>query len=88
MTNNEFFRIECITNELVNYLMADERIDMETAMKKLSVSNTYRNLIDTNTGLFIQDAPQVYKYLQEEWASQWKKIPPLLNMWRLPKQPN
>ena len=52
MTNEETFMIECITTELVEYVIEDFGMDLATAMRMVYNSTTYSKLTDLATGLY------------------------------------
>lgn len=66
MTNDEQFMIECITTELVEYVMTDFRCDLEKALSIVYNSETYTLLCDPRTGLYYQSPLYVYDYLKAE----------------------
>ncbi len=66
MTNDEQFMIECITTELVAYVMEDYHLDMQDALEKVYASETYAKLTDVSTGLYYQSPLYVYDFLREE----------------------
>lgn len=66
MTNDEQFMIECITTELVAYVMEDYHLDMQDALEKVYASGTYAKLTDVSTGLYYQSPLYVYDFLREE----------------------
>lgn len=68
MTEDERFLLECVTTELVGYVMADYRMDMPAALEKVYASHTYSLLTDLQTGLYYQSPRYVYDIFKEEWA--------------------
>lgn len=66
MTNEETFMIECITTELVEYVIEDFGMDLATAMRMVYNSTTYSKLTDLATGLYYQSPGYVYDDLKHE----------------------
>ena len=66
MTNEETFMIECITTELVEYVIEDFGMDLATAMRMVYNSTTYSKLTDLATGLYYQSPGYVYDDLERE----------------------
>lgn len=66
MTTDEQFMIECITTELVTYVMEDYHLGMQAALEEVYASDTYGKLTDTRTGLYYQSPLYVYDILKEE----------------------
>lgn len=60
------FIIDSDVEELVSYLMEDERLTMIEAFEKVYNSQIYAKLIDLKTGLYIQSPAYIYEYLKEE----------------------
>lgn len=67
MTNDEQFMIECITTELISYVMRDFHKDMEEAMDMIYNSATYTKLLNTKSGLYYQSPLYVYDLFKEEF---------------------
>ena len=66
MTNEETFMIECITTELVEYVIEDFGMDLATAMRMVYNSTTYSKLTELATGLYYQSPGYVYDDLKHE----------------------
>lgn len=69
MTNDEQFMIECITTELVEYVMTEFHYDLENALNVVYNSKTYSLLCESRTGLYYQSPLYVYDYLKAEIQS-------------------
>ena len=52
MTTDEQFMIECITTELVTYVMEEYHLGMQAALEEVYASDTYGKLTDTRTGSY------------------------------------
>lgn len=57
---------EGVTTDLVELLIKDYRLDMQSALTTLYESDTYAKLSDPSTGLYFQSSLYIYSYLQEE----------------------
>lgn len=60
------YLIECLSSDLIQMLMEEEKIPMEDAMHIIYNSDTYRKLEDEKTGLYYQSSVYVMDYLKEE----------------------
>lgn len=65
--NNQEFLIEYILKDITQYLMIDECIDMQDALRFIYNSDTYSKLTDETTGLYIQSSGYVYELLKVEY---------------------
>lgn len=65
MTDKQFL-IEGITKDIVEYLMVDYGMDLQSALRRLYNSDTYAKLLDEQSGLYIQSSRYVYDFLQNE----------------------
>ncbi|MBQ0094359.1 MAG: hypothetical protein KBT49_01070 [Bacteroidetes bacterium] len=50
------YLIECLSSDLIQMLMEEEKIPMEDAMHIIYNSDTYRKLEDEKTGLYYQSS--------------------------------
>lgn len=66
MTKEFKYLKEGLTADIVQYLMKDYHLDMETALNTLYDSDTYSKIINPMTGLYCQGSRYVYTYLQNE----------------------
>jgi hypothetical protein len=64
--NRANYLIEANTKDLVLLLMEQQHMDMETALRTLYSSKTYRNLTQPETGLYFQSPQYIYDFLKEE----------------------
>ncbi|MBD5243119.1 MAG: hypothetical protein HDS60_03415 [Barnesiella sp.] len=66
-TDNNFnFLVEYITTRVVEWLMKDERIDLENALLLFHNSETFDRLCEPNTGMYIESPAYVYEILKLE----------------------
>lgn len=66
-TDNNFnFLVEYITTRVVEWLMNDERIDLENALLLFHNSETFDKLCEPNTGMYIESPAYVYEILKLE----------------------
>ncbi|MBD5193480.1 MAG: hypothetical protein K2M72_08045 [Paramuribaculum sp.] len=66
-TDNNFnFLVEYITTRVVEWLMKDERIDLENALLLFHNSETFDKLCEPNTGMYIESPAYVYEILKLE----------------------
>ena len=63
------YLVECITQDLIQYLIEDNNISMEEAMDIVYKSKTFEKLNDFGTHLYYESSSYVYEYLKEELAS-------------------
>lgn len=60
------FLVEGITQDIIIYLMQDQKIPMKEAMDILYNSNTFKLLCDLETHLYYESSAYVYEMLKEE----------------------
>lgn len=60
------FLIEGITKDIVEFLMEDYKLELQSALRILYNSDTYAKLLDERSGLYIQSSSYVYDFLQNE----------------------
>lgn len=65
--NNQEFLTEYILKDITHYLMEDETLDIQEALRFIYNSDTYSKLIDETTGLYIQSSGYVYELLKAEY---------------------
>ncbi|MCD8200948.1 MAG: hypothetical protein LUD47_02655 [Clostridia bacterium] len=58
--------IEFTTQDMVAYLMEDYGLDMAKAFDVVFTSNTYKQLENLKTGLYLEESPYTYEYLKKE----------------------
>lgn len=68
------YLVECITQDLIQYLMEDNNISMEEAMDIVYNSKTFEQLNDLETHLYYESSSYVYEYLKEELKSKIKWV--------------
>lgn len=66
MSNAQQEMIEYTIQDVVRFLMEDEKITMEQAMDKFYMSHVFEQLNDINTGLYLEGAAYVYEMLKKE----------------------
>lgn len=60
------YMIECISKDLVLFLIEDFDVDMQTALRMLYTSDTFAKLQDIKSGLYFQSSRYVYDFLKNE----------------------
>ena len=60
------YLVECIAQDLIQYLIEDNHISMEEAMELVYNSKTFEKLNDFKTHLYYESSSYVYEYLKEE----------------------
>ena len=60
--------IDSLTKEIAAFIMEDEKIEYDEALRKLYNSIIFEKLTDTETGLYREGAAYVYQYYLEEQA--------------------
>ena len=66
MTKEFKYLKEGLASDIVQFLMKDYNLDMQTALSTLYDSDTYSKISDPSTGLYFQGSRYVYSYLQNE----------------------
>ena len=65
--NNEFkYLKEALATDLVEFLMRDYNLDLQSALGTLYDSDTYSKINDPLTGLYFQSSRYVYSFLENE----------------------
>ena len=59
-------QIEDITAEMASWLMDEEKMTRQQALRAIYTSDTYAKLQDVSNGLFAQSTPYIYCCLQHE----------------------
>lgn len=72
--NNQEFLTEYILKDITQYLMTDETIEMQEALRFIYNSETFSKLTDQSTGLYTQSSGYVYELLKAEYRL--GKLPP------------
>ncbi len=60
------YLVECITKDLIIFLVEDYNISMEDAMDIVYNSKTFAKLNDLQTHLYYESSAYVYELLKEE----------------------
>lgn len=66
MTNEQQEMIEYTTQEIIQYIIEDNELDMTAAMDKFYMSKTFEQLADVETGLYLQGSAYVYERYKAE----------------------
>ena len=66
MTKEFKYLKEGVASDIVQFLMKDYKIDLQTALSTLYESDTFSKISDPSTGLYFQGSRYVYTYLQNE----------------------
>ena len=66
MTNQQQEMIEYTTQEVIGYLIEDNGITIDQAMKQFYMSDTFEKLSDVETGLYLDGSSYVYELLKRE----------------------
>ena len=66
MTNKQQEMIEYTIQEVLCYLIEDNDIQMEQAMKGFYLSKTFEKLNDIETGLYLEGSAYIYELLKRE----------------------
>lgn len=67
MSNNETrFMINCISKDIVGFLMEDYGKSLEDSLNILYNSETFQKLNNPDTGLYFQSSRYVYQFLKNE----------------------
>ena len=61
--------IEYIIQDIILFLVEDEGIEYEEAMREFYASETYMKLVDKETGLYYESAAYVYDIYKDEKRS-------------------
>jgi len=60
------YMVECTTRDIISLLMERNKMQMTEALDKVYNSQTYENLQNENSGLYIQSPEYVYEELMHE----------------------
>lgn len=64
---NDFqYMVECTTRDVINLLMERNNLQITEALDKFYNSQTYENLQNASSGLYIQSPQYVYEELMHE----------------------
>lgn len=71
--NNQEFLTEYIIKDVTEYLMNDEALEIQDALRFIYNSDTYSKLLDKETDLYTQSSGYIYELLRVEY--QQGKLP-------------
>ena len=60
------YMVECTTRDVIGLLMERDNMQMEEALDKVYNSQTYENLLNKKSGLYLQSSQYVYEELTHE----------------------
>lgn len=66
MTKEFKYLKEGLTADLVEFLISDYNLSLQSALATLYESDTFAKICDPATGLYFQGSKYVYTYLQDE----------------------
>ncbi len=58
--------IDSLTKEIAGFIVQDEKIEFDEALRKLYSSQIFEKLADKQTGLYREGAAYIYQYYLEE----------------------
>ncbi|MDD6930213.1 MAG: hypothetical protein PUI78_05170 [Treponema sp.] len=58
--------IDSLTKEIAGFIVQDEKIEFDEALRKLYSSQIFEKLADKQTGLYQEGAAYIYQYYLEE----------------------
>jgi hypothetical protein len=61
--------MEGVTQDVITYLVEDERLELPEALDRLYSSQTYERLPDPETGLYRESSAYLYELLKDELSS-------------------
>jgi len=64
------YLVQCLTRDLILWLMQDYNLSMQDAMDKLYNSHTYSLIENEKTGMYYQGTVYVSTYLEDEMRAQ------------------
>lgn len=65
--------IDSLTKEIAAFIVEDEKIEYEEALKKLYTSRIFEALNDKETGLYREGAAYIYQHYLEEQKNKESK---------------
>ncbi|MCQ2317738.1 MAG: hypothetical protein MJZ90_02295 [Bacteroidales bacterium] len=66
MSKEQIFITDTLLSGVVNLIIENKNVSIQEALNILYNSETYKKIIDTETGLYIQSADYNYEVLEEE----------------------
>lgn len=64
--NDKEFLIEVNTQDVLKYIITDEKISIKEAMKRFYVSEVYSKLENSETGLYLESPAYIYELFKDE----------------------
>ena len=64
--------IDSLTKEIAAFIVEDEKIEYDEALRRLYTSKMFEKLTDAETGLYREGAAYVYQYYREEMQRQFQ----------------
>lgn len=64
--NDKEFLIEANTQDVLKYIITDEKISIKEAMRRLYVSEVYSKLENSETGLYLESPAYIYELFKDE----------------------
>ncbi len=64
--DNADWLIDSLTKEIAGFIVQDEKIEFDVALRKLYSSQIFEKLTDKETGLYREGAAYIYQYYLEE----------------------
>ena len=58
--------VECITSDIVSFIVEDEKLPINEALARLYNSQTFSKLNDLETGLYLESPTYVYDIYKNE----------------------
>ncbi|MDO5341474.1 MAG: hypothetical protein Q4F69_03365 [Bacteroidia bacterium] len=72
MSKEQIFITDTLLSGVVNLIIENKNVSIQEALNILYNSETYKKIIDTETGLYIQSADYNYEVLEEELSGENK----------------
>ena len=64
--DNTDWLIDSLTKEIAGFIVQDEKVEFDVALRKLYSSQIFEKLTDKETGLYKEGAAYIYQYYLEE----------------------
>ena len=61
--------IEYVTQDVIAFIVDDRQTDMEEAMRRFYLSDTYEKLLDEDTGLYLEGSAYIYEIFKAEFQA-------------------
>lgn len=69
MSTKQQEMIEYTLQDIINIIMNEKQIPMETAMDDFYLSQTFEKLLDVETGLYLEGSDYIYELFSREKAT-------------------